>query len=179
MIEAKIAIESNSFTYLLDAMWSKDQPEGDDADEKIALIRLFMYRSDVFYITPTVKEEVSEIRDFSNLQDHQSLSGAHLGITEDKSQTEVEELAKFYQRFHSKKRRFNDCKIVAEAELDNCSFLLSYDKDLVKNLSGNTKSIKVEFPSKFWESLAIPRGAEFKWSPAQTNPLAKQSWWKW
>ena len=179
MHDLKIALESNSFTYLLQAMESGSRPLGSEAEEKVALLRLFLYRDDIFYITPTAKLEVSKIEDKLKLQAHNALESAHLGLLEIPDFEKVNKLAEFYQQFHSGKKNASDCKIVAEAEISKCDYLLSYDKKLVNKLLSKTENLQIKYPSCYWSSLAIPKGVAPKWIPEHSNPLGKETWWVW
>ena len=81
-----------------------------------------------------------------------------------------------YMSDHS---RENDCRILAEAKDLDLDVLLSYDRNFVKRLSGVEKAVTLIRPSDYWVSLGIPRGATPETVPANSNPLAAESWWRW
>lgn len=73
----------------------------------------------------------------------------------------------------------NDCKILAEANLLDVDTLLTYDFGFYNNLRIHSDSVNLAIPSEYWNSLNLPMGASPIWSPHESNPLFKQTWWVW
>lgn len=51
-----ISLDSNSLTYLVEAMTNGGEPVGEAADEKIAMLRIYFYRNDTLYHSVTVED---------------------------------------------------------------------------------------------------------------------------
>ena len=84
-----------------------------------------------------------------------------------------------YIQLHKGDRNHNDCRIVAEAELGGCEYLLTYDQALLANLADRTHGIRLLTPKVYWSSLNLPHGSEPVRLPHPTNPLSKETWWIW
>jgi len=72
-----------------------------------------------------------------------------------------------------------DCKILAEAEVGGCEYLLTYDQDFLRNLREKTYAIKMMTPTEFWQALNIQKGSKPAKIPYSKNQLSKETWWVW
>ena len=175
-MKRQVAIDSNAMTYLVDAMTAGCRPSGELAREKIALLRNYLYRDDILYISATVAAEYKRIKEERLRHYHQELADILLGEIVEMDPSEIKSRTAEYSAFHS---RHNDCRILAESELGGASVLLTYDRDFMKRLRSRTRLIELLSPSEFWVQLNIPRGARPAKSPSPSNPLAKKLWWVW
>jgi len=165
-------------TYLLEAYTEGYDPLSDPqhelADERVAAYRLFLHEA-ALSIVPTVSGEIEAIPKLKAREAHIALRDVHLveilGLDEGAVQKRTEELL----RYHPKEK---DCRIVAEAELGGLMILLTFDRELLKNLGGKTQLYLVS-PSERWRQLQIPYGTPPQWAPHPSNPLYKALWWRW
>lgn len=178
-MESLICIDSNAMSYLVDAMTQGCKPTGNVADEKIALLRTYLYRNDILYISPTVKEEYEKIKSDVNRRNHQGIADILLGDIPASVPTIIESRILEYSKHHSGEKNKKDCKILAEAELGGSQILLTYDKIFLINLRGKTRGIKMSTPSEYWNNIGIPKGSRPVRAPYSTNPLSRETWWIW
>ncbi len=179
-MDSKVAIDSNCLSYLVDAIHLGRKPTGNQADEKIALFRIYLYRRETLRVPPAVKSEYERIKDKQYKELHDSI---HMILLEDvflSCDPEVlESCVQEYSVVHPGRKERIDCQIVAEAELGGCHYLLTYDYDLLSHLKGRTHRIELMTPTKFWNVLEIPHGMNPPYVPHPTNPYSKQTWWIW
>lgn len=168
-------------TYLVEAMSQVSKPTGDVADEKIALLRIYLYREDILYISATVREEFEKIKNemIDKRRNHQEAATVLLGDIRASDLELVESRMLEYNNHHSGEKNKKDCRILAEAELGGAQILLTYDDDFLKRLRDKTHSIKMLEPSKCWHGLGIPHGSSLIKGPRTTNPLSRETWWRW
>ncbi len=178
-MDACVAIDSNSLSYLVDAMNSGQQPTGDLCDQKISLLRVYLYRNEILYLVPTVESEYKRIKDEIRREIHDGISMVLLGDVLEADPTLLENRVCQYSIIHSGKKNNKDCQILAEAELGGCEYLLTYDFKFLARLKDKTQKITMITPSEFWELLNIPHGSNPVRVPHHTNPLSKQTWWIW
>lgn len=57
-----VGLDSQCYTYLIDAMAKLDEPVDDLAEQRIALFRIFLYYDGGLFISPTVRSEYQRIR---------------------------------------------------------------------------------------------------------------------
>jgi len=149
------------------------------ADQEIALLRTYLYRDDILYITSTVMSEYQNIKDALKKERHEGISNVVLGDVP-KSNTEIiENRFKYYSNFYKGQKKENDCRILAESELGGCQYLLTYDFDFLSRLKDKTETIIITTPVEFWLLLNVPHGARTVRKPSDTNPLSNQTWWIW
>ena len=179
MMTSWVALDSNSLSYLVDVMSSGQKPNCSLADQKIALLRIYLYRNEVLFLPPTVAAEYKRIKDDALERKH-SIVRDRLLIDVPKSDLVVlkSRISK-YSEFHPGAKNRKDCQILAEAELGGCPYLLTYDSRFLSNLKGKTQKIRMLTPLEFWDSLNIPRGSQPRLKPHSTNPLSKETWWIW
>ncbi|MFA6500093.1 MAG: type II toxin-antitoxin system VapC family toxin [Desulfurivibrionaceae bacterium] len=174
----KIAIDSNALTFLVDAMMGRYNPKNDSEDlllQKVSLLRIFIYCGTQFYVLPTVEMEYKRIKNVIKLEEHKSICEALLfdGIfIPDEILTNI-----MIDKYSKKHTGLNDCKILAEANQLEVETLLTYDFDFYNNLRTHSDSVTLAIPSEYWNSLYLPVGTSPIWSPHESNPLSKQTWW--
>ncbi len=171
-----VCVDSNAMTYLVEAMTNGGCPTGDVADEKIALLRIYLYRSDVLYLSKTVELEYQRIKDEKRKLNHKQIADVLLGEIPSVDSNAIEARATEYLVHHGKQE---DCRVLSECELGGGDALLAYDQDFLKRLRGMTKSIKLYAPSEYWSRLGIPQGTRPVTCPHPSNPLSKEAWWVW
>ena len=179
IMDSCVAIDSNSLSYLINAIKLEQKPIGNLAGQKIALVRICLYRTEVLFLPPTARKEYKRIKDDGLKKDHNGVSMVLL-IDVPISDPEITRFQTLkYSKYHTGKKRSKDCQILAEAELGECDYLLTYDFDFLSHLKGKTEKIQMLTPLKFWNLLNIPRGSQPIRIPHPTNPLAKKRWWIW
>ncbi len=171
-----IVLDSNCFTYFVDAMTDISTPIGNDAEQKIAVVHLYFFLEDTLYVSPTVKLEYAAIRNDSRRTQHQSFNESLISEIPpwELNKSTVDRRAAELEQFHSK---IDDCRIVAEAEQYGADFLATNDGDLIKRLSPHVKKLCLMRPSEIRKTLQIRRGSKPKKLPERTSPLAKETWW--
>ena len=174
----RISLDTNALTFFVNAISVGYDPSVDSPDvarEKIAIIKIFFYTGDLFFIVPTVEKEYNNIKDVVFKDDH---SEVHSVLMNDylatPNKNDVKDRQDYYFGFHGKRE---DCRILAEAELAGYDVLLTYDKKLINRVKGKTISILLLMPSEYLAMLNIPSGARPVWAPHKTNPLSRKSWW--
>lgn len=174
-----IAIDSNSFTYVIDALESIDGPAEEPKDEKLALFRIYLHLPGSFHISPTVELEFGRIRDEAKRILHQSWFDSHflpfVPAPDTKLvQNRVLELSAGFSPKNS-----NDCSVLAECELHGIKVLLTYDTWFLKHLARRSTTVRVLSPTAYWSEMGIPFGAKPSKVPRGDNPMGKVSWWRW
>ena len=167
-----VCIDSNAMTYLVEAMTKGGRPVGSEAEEKVALLRLYLYRNQILYITPTVRSEYEKMKEGAKKRFHTEIDGILLDEIVVSDQQAVDARASEYNKD-------NDCHILAEAEIGDAEVLLTYDQPMLKRLRNNTKTIKLCSPTEYWRQINIPLGSRPVTRPSDSNPLARESWWIW
>lgn len=171
----QIGLDTQCFSYLIDAMMGVDRPVDTLSSQRIALLRIYLYLPGTFWITETVQKECSAIRNPLRVDLHHSFTQSLFGVLSSTNQSAVLTRAAILSSVHTGK---NDCQILSEAEDVGHIVLLTFDKKFVKRLSFET-GIKIVEPLQYWTELGIPQGIEPNKVPSFDNPLSKQSWWRW
>ena len=174
--KAKIGLDSQCLSYLIDAIQGISEPTGKLADEKKALFRIYLYLPYPSYYTPTVLQECAAIRNSDKREIHDLYLGATFDDIIISDNDAVEKLANQYVLYHS---GISDCRILAEAGIGGLDVLLTYDCSFLNHLGNRSNNVKLTTPSRMWADLHIPFGAEPKSLPAPSNPLNNESWWRW
>lgn len=173
-----IAVDSNCFTYLFQAMKIGYDPKNDSdcriAIEKSSMLKIFLHVGNLC-VLPDVKDEVKQIRDQLKLNGHLILGSVLLRNIDNLDNSQVMQYAQQYANFHSKQK---DCRILAQAKVAGLDFLLTFDQAFLDNLQDKTQSVCLLEPSKYLERLNIPVGSEPKLIPDNLNPLSAMDWWK-
>jgi len=170
-----VGIDSNCLSYIIDVLEGVPEPADELARQKSALARLFFYRRETLWATPTVKAECLPIRNARRRALHESWMNVHFGPLPLNNPERVKTRAVELQAFHGDK---DDCTILAEAEDMGFDVLLSYDEEFIDRL-GKHSEVRLMKPAPYWESLKFPRGSPPSRMPAYGNPLGWQSWWRW
>ncbi|MGB4057105.1 MAG: hypothetical protein WBK77_03370 [Alphaproteobacteria bacterium] len=171
-----IALDSQSYTYLISAIESVQEPKDSLAEQKISLIRMFFYLTDTFYISPTVVDEYNEIKNNHERNQHKSFSDTL--FPEFYPKPDAKKVESLTKKIKALGIDLNDSKIIAECLVFGADVLLSYDSKLLKKAS-DIKDIRVMPPSKYWESLNIPKNSRPDKIPHSSNPLSNENWWRW
>lgn len=179
-----VGLDSNCLSFLLDCIENISEPTGQSpneqlvVDEKIALLRLWFYKpgSFSFVLTETIISEVARIRKVERREFHESFIRTLFIDYPVRDHAAVQART---EQFAAHRTGRSDCQILAEAEELELKVLLTYDKDFLKKLATVSATTEIMNPSSFWDSLGIPKGAEPVTIPHHTNPLSKQSWWRW
>lgn len=175
-----IGIDANALTYLVEALLPGYDPENDSSDlaeERIAMLRIYFYRDEPYYVLPSVKVEYKKIPNELTRDQHESIHWILLldynwKLDASKLNNRKQELLKH----HTEDK---DCQIVAEAELAGFEILLTCDVDLRKRLESRTNNLRILTPKEYWDSLEIPRGEKPEFQPTRSNPLFYAKWWRW
>ena len=169
-----VGLDSQCYTYLIDAMAKLDKPTDDLAEQRIALFRIFLYCNGGLFISPTVRTEYQRIRSKERADFHEEWTTL-FPETQPVYAARIEVRVTELQAYHPDA---DDCRVLAEAEDAGLSVLLSFDSRFISRLSRHT-TVSIMRPLDFWSSLNIPRGSTPTTSPRFDNPMADQSWWQW
>ena len=172
-----IGIDSNTLTYLLDAMDENYDPAADKdlGNERLAMIRMLLYSARLLWVGPTVEAEYQKIPNPDNREVHRRLAqyvleDQPLRVDPAALEARVCELRCIHQGDA-------DCRVLAETEFAHLDTLLSCDNRMLGAFLGLSK-VRVRRPSDFWESLGIPPGSGPVKTPAPGHPLYGKSWWR-
>lgn len=174
----QIGLDSQSLSYLLDAIVGIEEPTDILATEKKALVRSWFYRPGgfAFTLTATVIAEVRQIPDATRREFHESFIRTLFLDYPVLDPIAVQARADQFAGAHPKPR---DCRILAEAEELGLDVVLTYDHDFWKRLREKSPTTRLIKPSEYWADLGIPAGAMPQTIPHPTNPISAQSWWRW
>ena len=174
----RVAIDSNSLTYLIQAMEAFYDPHKDDpslAEERRSLLRLYLYAGHHFYVLPEVEREYRRISKKDWREVHEEVVGTLLlEVDRPLDPKRVERRRDFFLSYHSK---LSDCQILGEAEVAAMTLLLTRDDRPIRRLASLT-SVRMLYPSALWKESNITPGSKPMISPHPTNPLLMQTWWK-
>ncbi len=173
---SEIGLDSQCLSYLIDALEGIGPPTDSLADQKVALVRLYLYTPGTLWVTPTVQTEFLRIRDARRRGKHESWTSVLFGVRPVANSAAVDQRAAEMLTAHGDA---DDCRILAEAEDIGLQTLVTFDDDLVKHLSSRTSTVCLTRPATLWAELDIPRGAPPIKMPSLGNPLANQAWWRW
>lgn len=172
---SEIGLDTNCLTYLLSALEGVAAPTDGLAEQKVALVRLYLYTPGTLWVTPTVKREFLRIRDEVRRTSHVSWTSVLFGVRPLNDAAAVERRAASLEPYHAD---LDDRLVLAESEDIGFATLVSFDARFVSHLSTHARLLLTE-PAAFWESLGIPRGTAPTKLPAYGNPLAAETWWRW
>ena len=174
-LSSEVALDSQCLSYLIDALEGIGPLIDALADQKVALVRLYLYTPGTLWVTPTVQTEFLRIRDPARRGSHQSWTSVLFGVYPLNNPAAVQHRAASLLKFHADA---DDCTILSEAEDVGFGTLLTFDDDFVKHLSSHAM-LQLTRPVQFWAALAIPKGASPQKVPTLGNPLATQTWRRW
>jgi len=172
----KIALDSNCLTYLINACESKLGIDPSIAEEGIALIRIWFYLDERYFISKQVLDECGPIGDNALRDMHLAFANRTYFGLETKAPATVEAHVNQYLSIHPRKK---DCRVLAEAEDMGVDILLSYDNDFISHLGRYSDSVRIMRPSDYWKLVQMPRGTAPKVRPHVSNPLANKTFWLW
>jgi len=175
MKEQRVGLDSQCFSYLLDALEGVRDPMDSLAEERKALVRIWLYTPGTFYLTDMVIRESTRIRAEGRRLMHDSWRGVHFVDVPILHPKVVEQRALSLTKSHA---HLADCRILAEAEDQNLQVLLTYDDAFIRRLGASSK-VALTTPSGFWTELGIPRGAQPNTIPDPSNPMSQETWWHW
>jgi hypothetical protein len=172
----RIGLDTQCFSYLLDAVAGIEEPTDLLAEERKALIRTWFYPPTTFFLPKTVVTECAEIRQVERKEFHLSFIRTLFLDMPIQNPAKVETRVTQLLPIHRKEK---DCRVLAESEDIYLTVLLTYDRKFMQRLSGETNGVSLCTPANYWASLGISRGAPPKTVPYHSNPLSQQSWWQW
>jgi predicted nucleic acid-binding protein len=176
VIERRIALDSQCVSYLVDAVVGVSEPTDPLKDEKIALIRLWFYSSETYYVTETVIRECYRIESASRKEQHERFIEPLLMDLPIQHKSVVDDRTRELSSYHSD---LDDCRILAECEDLDLDVLITFDQRFLGRLGNVTIDMTLMTPTAYWTQLAIPRGAIMRQVPHYSNPLSQQTWWRW
>lgn len=174
-----LALDANAFTYWIEAMnAAPEQPSGRLAEEKLALVRIFLWMPPEasFRLVPTVKVEYEAIPNHAKRDTHIAWAMIHVSEVQPSPQEDL--VAERAEELVSYRVGASDGKIIAECEQARVGALLTCDGKLIERLRMETRVWLVR-PSEFWDRMRIPRGSPPNRRPADGSPLLQCSWWQW
>ena len=174
------AIDRNVWQYLADATRGAYDPALDPSDvreERVAALRIVLHTPSILCVTPSVHAEFERIGDPGRWREHAGVRDVFIRVVRpcDLDSGLVETRTRVLQAHHADP---DDCCVVAEAEGARVSRFLTLDRHLVQHLTSHT-TLMLTQPSAYWCELRVPQGANPWLSPAPSNPLSTQSWWRW
>ena len=171
-----VGLDTQCYTYLLDAVVGIEEPTDPLAEQRKALIRSWFYNRDVYFLTETVVAECDAIKDSARREAHSRFKEPLFNHPPTSNAVQVQARTAVLFKQHRKEK---DCRVLAEAE-DLClTYLLTFDGNFRKRLGHPTTQVMLMTPSEYWARLAIPKGAAPKLAPEALNPLSMQTWWRW
>ena len=174
-----VVVDTNILDFLLHAMRHGDFPRTNDAGvraQQVATFRLFLWSG----LGSVGRVAVSEVSKHPHEDKREALQRIifnqlpEVWVQNYDKQRWTARTAELMQHHPGEL----DCQLVAEAEIVEASTLLSYDKKMIRNLRPYAR-IDLLFPTEYWDNLGIPRGTQPKWTPAESNPLAQATFWRW
>lgn len=172
----KIALDSQSYSYLIDAICGLSEPTDSLAEERKALLRIWFYTDAAFIITETVKSEFMGIANPERKDVHKSFCQSLFADLAVVNRQYVQKRSNELMKNHNKR---NDCQILAEAEDIRAKTLLTYDRKFKRRLNSESSSLSLEMPSEYWNKLNIAKNTTPLVLPRPDNPLSKEKWWRW
>lgn len=99
-----IAIDSNVFTFFVSAIEADYDPAHDQPDlaaEKVAVLRIYFYTGEPYYIVPTVEKEYKEIVEHIKRTNHEEVHAVlMLDFVHEIEENDIKRRADFYFRYH-------------------------------------------------------------------------------
>ena len=187
--EQLVSLDANCLTYWIEAHGINPiEPVDALADQRVALLRSYIYAPEMlcFSMSPTAWRQCLDIPDESKRANHESWDV--LIDTFQVVDTKAVDL-RTQELLHTASsggntpgiidRNLHDYRILAECEQFGVDVLLTFDIRFNRVLGPLARGTRILRPSEFWTTLDLPRGAPEKRSPAGSNPLAMQNWWRW
>ena len=172
---AEIGLDSQCLSYLIDTLEGIVAPTDRLAEQRVALVRLYLYTPGTLWVTPTVEKEFLRIRDEARRNRHVRWTSVHYGVRPLSSVAMVRRRALSLEEYHAD---VDDRMVLAEAEDIGFATLLCHDTEFLKHLGPHAR-LRLTRPAECWDRLATPRAATPDKAPTTDNPLAQQAWWRW
>ena len=172
----EVGLDSMCLSYLIDALEGVGPPADALADQKVALVRSYLYTEGTLWVTPTVQTEFMRIKNDARRESHRRWTSVLFGVRPLMNRVVVERRTQELLVAHAAP---NDCRILAEGEDIGLATLLTFDDDFIARLATGSSTVEVVRPVEFWARLAVRRGAKPVKVPTLDNPLAAQTWWRW
>jgi hypothetical protein len=175
-VAPRIALDSNCVSYLIDACNGQINKEFKHAVEGEALVRIWYYLAQRYYISERVLLECGRIRDEPRREIHKAFSLPTYFGSAMKDLAAVQKRADDLLLYHPKD---GDCLVLAEAEDMEADTLLCCDNDFIKKLSPVSEMVRIMRPTEYWQEASVPKGAIPKIVPEASNPLHSNTFWRW
>jgi hypothetical protein len=172
---SELGLDTNCLSFIIDALEGIGEPKDGLAEQKVALVRLFLYTPGTLWTLPTVKREFARIPDPTRRAAHESWTSVLFGERQLNNPGAVKRRADGLAAIHSDE---DDRMVLAEAEDVGFATLLSYDLTFVRRLAPHAR-LNLTTPVACWQVLAPPQRASPCNLPRYDNPLAAQTWWRW
>jgi hypothetical protein len=172
---SELALDSNCLSYVIDALEGIGEPTDALAQQKVALVQLFLYTPGTLWTLPTVKREFSRIPDPKRRAAHESWTNVLFGVRPLNHPDAVRRRADDLAGIHADE---DDRMVLAEAEDIGFASLLSFDGTFLRRMAPHAR-LNLATPLACWQELAVPKGATPCHVPHDTNALATQTWWRW
>jgi hypothetical protein len=176
----RAALDSDALTFFVEAMrtgYRDGGPSAAVAQEGTAVLRSYLYARHVFTLLPTAVTQYRRIRDTAKLAFFEEVAAVILlDAVPRPGALEVETKWASFSAFHSGS---DDCRLLAEADVMGIPYLLTFDRKFRRALACKADCTRVVTPSEYWNLLGVPSGAQPRISPDPSNPLARETWWRW
>jgi hypothetical protein len=141
------------------------------SEERKSIYRIVLNSVDLC-ILPSVEEEYMKISNTGLKHFYKSTSIVNFTDIEITDKLKREYIKNKLKEKHNKD---NDCYAVAEAEIGEMDYFLTFDKVLKKNLKGET-TLKIIYPSEYWMYLENLNIDPIIVSDEST-PKLNEEWW--
>jgi hypothetical protein len=158
----------------MDSSYDPNRDASGLSSEKIAILRIYLFEGQAYYIVPTVEAEYKRIKESGRLDSHESLH--EVLLLDYQWDIDADALAKRISELKIHHSKYNDCRVIAEVEQGGIKILLTCDEDMIHHLNSLTPT-KLMRPTELWKELNIQPGTRPKTAPHHTNPLSKKNWW--
>ena len=175
-----VGLDANALTYLVEAMSGSYTPTTDTspaAPERLSMYRIFLYGDSALCLSPTVAKQYEAIQNDARRDFHWDVHQFH--IIDAAWNADSQSLNQRVAELCAAHPDGQDCRIAAEAERTGLRWLLSFDRRFASRLNPHLRSLEVVAPSKYWNSLHVPKGSRPRVQPAPANPLRGAAWWAW
>lgn len=170
-----IGLDAGTMRLTLDALAPGYDPACDTsgfAEERVALLRCFLYGTCIYHLVPCVTRLLLDREDRDGDAAERGtiflLSNGSWRLGEAGVERRVRELREEHANEFS-------CQVVAEAETARLAVVLTCDPCLATDLEAHT-NVKLLRPVDFWTKLKLPSGSPALWFPV--NHLAAKTWWR-
>ena len=173
-MKKSVLVDNMILSYLAMAIAGNYQPE--PGEERVASLRLFIWGADLG-VSETPLSQSQKTPDPEHREELDRLVTILLpefGVP-DGAEADVAARVLELVALHGDAE---DCRIVAEAGALEAGVLITFDKRMRRRLE-RVSRVPILYPTELWAKLAIPRGTPPIWEPDVTNPLSRESFWRW